>query len=48
MRVLQHTVPVAVPGITFLSGGLSEEDVSQSDPPHMPPALTHTEGVHMC
>lgn len=27
VRVLQHTVPVAVPGITFLSGGLSEEDV---------------------
>lgn len=28
VRVLQHTVPVAVPGITFLSGGLSEEDAS--------------------
>lgn len=25
VRVLQHTVPVAVPGITFLSGGMSEE-----------------------
>ena len=28
VRVLQHTVPVAVPGITFLSGGMSEEDAS--------------------
>lgn len=28
VRVLQHTVPVAVPGITFLSGGLSEENAS--------------------
>ena len=28
VRVLQHTVPVAVPGITFLSGGLSEEEAS--------------------
>ena len=24
--VLQHTVPCAVPGITFLSGGMSEEE----------------------
>jgi len=29
-RVLQHTVPCAVPGITFLSGGMSEEDASMS------------------
>jgi fructose-bisphosphate aldolase class I len=28
VRVLQHTVPVAVPGITFLSGGMSEEDAT--------------------
>ncbi len=28
VRVLQHTVPVAVPGITFLSGGMSEEEAS--------------------
>ena len=28
VRVLQHTVPPAVPGITFLSGGMSEEDAS--------------------
>ena len=28
VRVLQHTVPVAVPGVTFLSGGMSEEDAS--------------------
>jgi len=27
-RVLQHTVPCAVPGITFLSGGMSEEVAS--------------------
>lgn len=27
VRVLQHTVPVAVPGITFLSGGMSEIEV---------------------
>lgn len=27
-RVLQHTVPPAVPGITFLSGGMSEEEAS--------------------
>ena len=30
VRVLQHTVPVAVPGITFLSGGMSEEDATLS------------------
>ena len=30
VRVLQHTVPVAVPGITFLSGGMSEEEASLS------------------
>jgi fructose-bisphosphate aldolase class I len=30
VRVLQHTVPPAVPGITFLSGGMSEEDASLS------------------
>ena len=28
VRVLQHTVPVAVPGITFLSGGMSEEEAT--------------------
>ena len=28
VRVLQHSVPPAVPGITFLSGGMSEEDAS--------------------
>ena len=28
VRVLQHTVPVAVPGVTFLSGGMSEEEAS--------------------
>lgn len=28
VRVLQHVVPVAVPGITFLSGGMSEEEAS--------------------
>lgn len=28
VRVLQHTVPAAVPGITFLSGGMSEEDAT--------------------
>ncbi len=28
VRVLQHTVPAAVPGITFLSGGMSEEEAS--------------------
>jgi len=28
VRVLQHTVPVAVPGVTFLSGGMSEEDAT--------------------
>lgn len=30
VRVLQHTVPVSVPGITFLSGGMSEEDATLS------------------
>ena len=30
VRVLQHTVPPAVPGITFLSGGMSEEQASLS------------------
>jgi fructose-bisphosphate aldolase, class I len=30
VRVLQHTVPAAVPGITFLSGGMSEEDASSA------------------
>ena len=25
VRVLQHTVPVALPGVMFLSGGMSEE-----------------------
>ena len=28
VTALQRTVPVAVPGITFLSGGQSEEDAS--------------------
>merc|ERR1740138_84856 len=28
VRVLQHTVPCALPGITFLSGGMSEEQAS--------------------
>ena len=28
VRVLQHTTPCAVPGVTFLSGGMSEEDAS--------------------
>lgn len=28
VRVLQHTVPPAVPGITFLSGGMAEEEAS--------------------
>lgn len=28
VRVLQHTLPVAVPGVTFLSGGMSEEEAS--------------------
>ena len=30
VRVLQHTVPVAVPGITFLSGGMSEEQATEA------------------
>lgn len=30
VRVLQHVVPCAVPGITFLSGGMSEEDASMA------------------
>jgi len=30
VRVLQHTVPVAVPGVTFLSGGMSEEDATMA------------------
>lgn len=29
-RVLQHTVPCAVPGVTFLSGGMSEEEATQA------------------
>jgi fructose-bisphosphate aldolase class I len=28
VKVLQRTVPVAVPGVTFLSGGMSEEEAS--------------------
>lgn len=30
VRVLQHTLPVAVPGVVFLSGGMSEEDATLS------------------
>lgn len=30
VRVLQHTVPVAVPGIMFLSGGMSEEGATRA------------------
>jgi fructose-bisphosphate aldolase class I len=30
VRVLQHTMPVAVPGVTFLSGGMGEEDATIS------------------
>jgi fructose-bisphosphate aldolase class I len=30
VRVLQHTLPVAVPGVTFLSGGMSEEDATKA------------------
>jgi len=30
VRVLQHTVPVAVPGITFLSGGMSEIEATNA------------------
>jgi fructose-bisphosphate aldolase class I len=29
-RVLQHTVPVALPGIMFLSGGMSEEGATEA------------------
>jgi len=49
-RVLQHTVPVAVPGITFLSGGMSEEEASlalsaiNSAPGPKPWALTFSFG----
>ena len=28
LRTLQRTIPVSLPGIAFLSGGLSEEDAS--------------------
>ena len=28
VRTLQQTLPVAVPGVTFLSGGMSEEDAT--------------------
>merc|ERR1712096_77582 len=30
VRVLRHTVPPALPGITFLSGGMSEEEATVS------------------
>eukprot|EP00753_Platysulcus_tardus_P008036 PLAT15567.1.p1 GENE.PLAT15567.1~~PLAT15567.1.p1 ORF type:complete len:379 (+),score=212.76 PLAT15567.1:64-1137(+) len=30
VRVLQHTVPVALPGITFLSGGMSEAEATRA------------------
>ena len=29
-RVLQHTLPVAVPGVTFLSGGMTEDEATLS------------------
>lgn len=50
VRVLQHTVPCAVPGVTFLSGGMSEEDASlalnaiNSAPGPRPWALTFSYG----
>jgi len=52
VRVLQHTVPVAVPGITFLSGGMSEEQATlalnainnEGDPKKKPWALTFSYG----
>lgn len=30
VRVLQHTMPVACPGVTFLSGGMSEEEATEA------------------
>ena len=30
VRVLQHTLPVAVPGVVFLSGGMSEEEATRA------------------
>lgn len=52
VRVLQHTVPPAVPGITFLSGGMSEEDATvalneinkEGDAKKKPWALTFSYG----
>eukprot|EP01035_Chromulina_nebulosa_P019344 gene19344-25209_t len=50
VRVLQHTVPPAVPGITFLSGGMSEEEASlalndlNNSPGPKPWALTFSYG----
>jgi fructose-bisphosphate aldolase class I len=50
VRVLQHTVPPSVPGITFLSGGMSEEQASialneiNKAPGQKPWALTFSYG----
>jgi fructose-bisphosphate aldolase, class I len=50
VRVLQHTVPCAVPGVTFLSGGMSEEEASvalnhlNNTPGPRPWALTFSYG----
>ena len=30
IKVLQHSVPCAVPGVAFLSGGMTEEDASSA------------------
>ena len=30
LKVIQHTVPCVVPGIMFLSGGMSEEDATDA------------------
>jgi fructose-bisphosphate aldolase class I len=57
LRVLQHTVPCAVPGIMFLSGGMSEEEASMAlnainrSPGPKPWALTFSYGralQHSC
>ena len=41
VRVFQHTIPVAVPTINFLSGGMSEEQARPS-PTLPPPSKTRT------